>query len=284
MDVQWAIMNDPPETAGHSHFQLLNRIRSGIEGNEFVMHYQPVISGSGDRIIGCESLIRWQDSSNGRLLGPNAFIPVAEKDPVILDLGNWIFQHVAEQAARWKSEGLILDFYSINVAVPQLLQGSFAHRALRLWEKSGLSPEHLKIEITESLLAQKGETLEQNLSTLRSHGVSIAFDDFGTGYSSLAYLDSFPVDCIKVDRVFVQRSASSAAHASIIEAVGLMARQMDLTVIIEGIEDESNLSRIRSVTDVYGWQGYYFSPPLKSEDLPLFVYDFNPARAVQASS
>lgn len=273
-EMNWSIMEKPPEIGSHSHFRLLARIKEAMENNEFVMHYQPIISSSCDRIIGAEALIRWQDSQSGQLLGPNSFIPMAEKDPVIIELGDWIIRKVAAQGALWKAQGLELDFYSINAAVPQLLQGSFSARTLRSWRDAGLLPAQLKVELTESLMAQKNYTLEENLADLRNAGVSIALDDFGTGYSSLSYLDTFPVDCIKVDRIFVNGSSKSAAHSSIIEAVGLMADQMGLQIIIEGVEDEVSLQRIRKMTDVFGWQGFLFSPPLNPDDFAGYSREY----------
>ena len=203
-----------------------------------------------------------------------AFMPMAEKFDLIHSLGLWIASEVARQAKLMQEAGLKLEFYSLNAAAPQLLHGSFARETLRIWEEAGLAPSLLKVEITESIMAENLPVLSQNLRQLRERGVSIAFDDFGTGYSSLSYLEQFPVDCIKIDRIFVQNLQQGATRSSVVQAIGLLARQLDLQVIVEGVEDPQTIEAIRPMVDVYGWQGYHFARPMAAADFQKYCTEF----------
>ena len=210
-------------------------------------------------------------------MGPDTFIAVAERTDLIIDLGYEMLKQVAHQARAWNN--LDLSLYSVNTSVRQLADQDFASKALSIWDESGLRTERLKIEITESILAMDHPVIRENLERLRKAGVSIAFDDFGTGFSSLSYLDRFPVDSIKIDRIFVQKLASGSNSRAVIEAMGLIAEQLGLDVIVEGVEDEVSLGQIRGLTPVTGWQGFLFSRPLPADEFESYAKGYNLAGA-----
>ena len=253
-----------------SGYRIHQQIKSGIQSGDFFAHFQPIISNDLNNLLGCEALIRW--NNNGQIMGPESFIAVAERTDLILDLGYSMLDQVARQARAWKDMNLAL--YSVNTSVRQLVDPDFALRALNIWKGSGCDTTRLKIEITESILAMDHPVIRGNLEQLRKAGISIAFDDFGTGFSSLSYLDRFPVDSIKIDRVFVQKLSAGSNSRAVIEAMGLIAQQLGLEVIVEGVEDETILDKIRELTPVTGWQGFLFSRPLPATEFEEYALHF----------
>ncbi|MBU44960.1 MAG: hypothetical protein CMN76_17205 [Spirochaetaceae bacterium] len=258
-----------------SGYRMHQQIKSAIQSGHFLVHYQPIISNDLGKLLGSEALIRW--NNQGQIMGPDTFIAVAERTDLIIDLGYEMLKQVAHQARAWNN--LDLSLYSVNTSVRQLADQDFASKALSIWDESGLRTERLKIEITESILAMDHPVIRENLERLRKAGVSIAFDDFGTGFSSLSYLDRFPVDSIKIDRIFVQKLASGSNSRAVIEAMGLIAEQLGLDVIVEGVEDEVSLGQIRGLTPVTGWQGFLFSRPLPADEFESYAKGYNLAGA-----
>ncbi|MBR32047.1 MAG: hypothetical protein CMN77_12125 [Spirochaetaceae bacterium] len=253
-----------------SGYRIHQQIKGGIQAGDFFAHFQPIVSNDLQKLLGCEALIRW--NNQGQIMGPEAFIAIAERTDLIMDLGYSMLDQVARQARAWKE--LDLNLYSVNTSVRQLTDPDFALRALNIWKGSGCDTRKLKIEITESILAMDHPIIRGNLEQLRKAGISIAFDDFGTGFSSLSYLDRFPVDSIKIDRVFVQKLTAGSNSRAVIEAMGLIAQQLDLEVIVEGVEERSSLDQIRELTPVTGWQGFLFSRPLPAVEFEQYALQF----------
>ncbi|MEQ8353116.1 MAG: EAL domain-containing protein [Leptospiraceae bacterium] len=253
-----------------SGYRLHQQIKSAFQAGEFFAHFQPIIANDLNSLLGSEALIRW--NNHGQIMGPETFIAVAERTDLILDLGYTMLEQVARQARAWADMDLAL--YSVNTSVRQLTDPDFAMRAIDIWENHGCDTINLKIEITESILAMDHPVIRSNLEQLRKAGISIAFDDFGTGFSSLSYLDKFPVDSIKIDRVFVQKLTAGSNSRAVIEAMGLIAQQLNLDVIVEGVEDQASLEQIRGLTPVTGWQGFLFSRPLPAQDFEQYARQF----------
>lgn len=269
-DNKYAIASGRISSTNGSGYRMYQQIKTSLQAGDFLVHYQPIVSEDLDRLLGSEALVRW--NNGGQLMGPDSFIAVAERTNLIIDLGYEVLNQVARKARQWNS--LDLKLYSVNTSVRQLADPDFATRCMSIWESHGCLSSSLKIEITESVLAMDHPVIRDNLEMLKKAGISIAFDDFGTGFSSLSYLDRFPVDSIKIDRVFVQKLTAGSNSRAVIEAMGLIAQQLSLDVIVEGVEDELSLDQIRELTPVAGWQGFLFSRPLPEEQFESYARSF----------
>ena len=241
-------------------------LRQAIKHQEFVLHYQPVVSLKNGEIIGAEALIRWQHPSKG-LIYPDNFIEVAEDAGLIEPIGQWVIEQACTDLKHWHSLGLELQV-AVNVSSRQCKQTSktpikdIIKTALKV---NDISPSNLKVEITESLLMDNSEEMMTTLQDIRSLGVAIYMDDFGTGYSSLSYLKHFPIDVMKIDRSFIAGSIDDKTDASLVEAVVLIGHSLSLKLVGEGIETKQHYDYLRSLGCDYG-QGYFISKPIVSAD------------------
>ncbi|MFH1493906.1 MAG: EAL domain-containing protein [Pseudomonadota bacterium] len=236
-----------------------NSLRTALERNEFSLHYQPQVSLSSGQVIGMEALLRWNHAEMG-LVSPVNFIPLAEENGLIIPIGAWVLHTACKQTKAWHDAGLPPIRVAVNLSgrqfrenIPQLVK-----KAL---EDSGLPPQYLELEITESIAMQHAESTEQTLGALRDMGVRLSIDDFGTGYSSLSYLKRFPINKLKLDQSFVRDIISDPDDAAISMAIIALAHGMKLEVIAEGVETESQLSFLRS-HGCDAIQGYFFSRPV----------------------
>ncbi|QKT03174.1 EAL domain-containing protein [Ectothiorhodospiraceae bacterium 2226] len=238
------------------------RLHSALERGEFRLHYQPQVDMASGQVVGVEALLRW--AANGSLLPPDAFVPLAEDSGLIVPIGAWVLRSACAQVALWRRRGLPRLTLSVNVSpfqfrhadVPQLVQDAL--------HDSGLAAHDLEIEITESLLLEKPEAAVAALEALRADGVQLAIDDFGTGYSSLSYLKRLPVHKVKIDRAFIHDLTSDPDDEAIVTAIIAMARNLNLTVIAEGVETPEQLALLKRLQcDQY--QGYLFSEPVSPE-------------------
>ncbi|HYV37199.1 MAG TPA: EAL domain-containing protein, partial [Gemmataceae bacterium] len=245
-----------------ARLQLESDMRRGIERREFCLHYQPIQTLEGDRIIGFEALVRWRHPERG-FLSPAEFIPVAEETGHILVLGEWILQEACRQMKTWQDcfqsdPPLIV---SVNLSCKQFLQIDLATRIEQVLSTSGLDPRSLKLEITESAIMDDPESAAAVLTRLRSLGVKVGLDDFGTGYSSLNYLHRFPIDTLKIDRSFVNQMGNAEENLQVVQTIVGLAHNLAMDVIAEGIETEGQRHQLASMSCEYG-QGYYFSKPV----------------------
>ncbi|HWZ87164.1 MAG TPA: EAL domain-containing protein [Thermoanaerobaculia bacterium] len=239
--------------------ELQNGLRLALDRNEFLLHYQPLVSLGSGRIVGLEALVRWQHPHKG-FLPPATFIPVAEETGLILPLGDWVLRAATAQLKTWLATGLGLRI-SVNFSAKQFRERSLIQTVESALSRAGLEPRHLEVEITESIAMEGAETVNANLNLLRAMGCGIAIDDFGTGYSSMSYLKSFPITSLKVDRSFVTDLAANPADAGIVRAIVEMAHGLSLSVIAEGVETQDQFQLLQK----YGcdeMQGYWVSRPL----------------------
>lgn len=235
----------------------LNR---AITGQELRLHYQPVFDLATGNLVGSEVLVRWQHPDWG-LVSPADFIPLAEETGQIVKIGEWVLEAAVNQVGAWLEAGLEPGSTAVNVSSRQLAHGDFDALLSTLLAKSGLPPERLELELTESSLMALGDQTVALLNSVRATGVSLAIDDFGTGYSSLAYLRSFAVDKLKIDRSFVNELVEQDHDQELVHAIVAMAKALKLTVQAEGIETQEQLAILKSLgCDTY--QGYFKSPPL----------------------
>ncbi len=260
-----------------THTALASDLRRAIEERQFQLHYQPQINQDG-RVIGAEALIRWQHPTRG-MISPGEFIPAAEQSGLILPLGQWVLETAAHQLARWAAQPTLAKLVlSINVSARQFHQPDFVERVLAAVEHNGITPDRLKIELTESMLVRDIEEVIAKMSQLKAHGVGFSLDDFGTGFSSLNYLKRLPLDQLKIDQSFVRDVLSDNHDAAIARTVVSLGQSLGLTVIAEGVETEGQRDFLID-NGCHAFQGYLFSRPL-----PLAQFDaFVTARAMQTS-
>jgi predicted signal transduction protein with EAL and GGDEF domain len=252
--------------------ELLQELRTAVPRSELVLHYQPQAK-IGDKIVGFEALVRWKHPTRG-MIAAGAFIPIAEESGLILPIGEWILREACREAASWPRPLQI----AVNLSPAQFHHGDLPGLVHAVLLETGLSPGRLTLEITEGVLIGDFSRATSILRRLKSLGVRIAMDDFGTGYSSLSYLHSFPFDKIKIDRAFIANLDSNPQSAAIVRAVIALARGLDLPVIAEGVETESQLAFLsrEACSEI---QGYLLGKPQPIED-----YDDVVGRGVKASA
>jgi len=239
---------------------LENSLRSALAKEELFLMYQPQIDIATGRITGLEALLRWQHPDLG-LVPPDRFIRIAENSGLIVPIGEWVIRTACSQARKWQEAGIPPLTVAVNVSAVQFRQEGFCEVVRRVLRETGLSPQYLELELTESLLLANAELMLSVVQELKTMGVTLAIDDFGTGYSSFSYLRQFRVNKFKIDRSFIRDVATNADDAAITTAIISMAKSLRLKVIAEGVEDEAQMSFLRThqCDEV---QGYYFSRPL----------------------
>ena len=243
---------------------LENSLRVALEKKELFLVYQPQMDIATGQITGAEALLRWQHPELG-LVPPNKFIPIAENSGLILSIGEWVLKTACAQALQWQDEGLPALPVAVNVSAVQFRHNRFLQVVRQVLDQTGLPPQYLELELTEGMLLSNADLTLSVLQELSEMGVKLSIDDFGTGYSSLSYLRHFPVSKLKIDRSFVCDITSDPDDAAITGAIISMAKNLNLKVIAEGVENEEQMSFLRehACDEV---QGYYFSRPLSVEN------------------
>jgi diguanylate cyclase (GGDEF)-like protein len=241
---------------------LENDLRRGLDRHEFEIYYQPIIEAQTRQIAGFEALVRWRHPTEG-LIMPAKFIPVAEETGLIISLDNWVLLNACHQMQTWQTQFPLCRAMkiSVNLSAKQFLQPDLLDRIEEILQQTGLKPQNLQLEITESSIMTGAEVISTKLQRLRDLGVELSIDDFGTGYSSLSYLYRFPLQTLKVDRSFVSYLCNSHEHYKIVEAIIKLAHSLDMKVVAEGVETEEHLDLLVKIGCEY-MQGYLFSPPL----------------------
>jgi diguanylate cyclase (GGDEF)-like protein/PAS domain S-box-containing protein len=243
-------------------------LRKALERDEFVLHYQPQFDLDGDRLVSFEALVRWQHPQLG-LIGPDQFIPSAEMSGLIVGLGDWVLETGCRQIRAWQAivPGLRL---AVNLSARQFHQTALSEKIRDLLARTGLQPDHLEIEITESVAMSDAAISIQILEDLGRAGVRLAVDDFGTGYSSLGYLRRFPLDSLKIDKSFVREILVEPDDATIVRTVIGMAHSLGLDVCAEGVETREQLAFLRA-EGCDRVQGFLYGRPMAAEDVEGFL-------------
>lgn len=245
--------------------ELENALRCAHERGEFVLHYQPKMRIATGEWSGVEALLRWDRPGHG-LVMPADFIAILEETGMIIPVGRWVIQTACRQISEWARAGIGPIRVAVNVSGKQFMHGGFVADVARAIEESGIPPETLDIEITESSLMSRREDIDNVLGKLKAMGVWLAIDDFGTGYSSLAYLKRFPIGTLKIDISFIRDVTTDPDGAAITVAIIHMARSLKMRVIAEGVETQPQLDFLREhACDEI--QGYLCSPPLPASEL-----------------
>ena len=244
--------------------QLETDLRHGLEREEFFIQYQPIVSLDNFRLCGFEALVRWRHPERG-LISPLDFIPLAEETGQIIPIGQWVLMQACKQMHRWQRRyGMEHPlFISVNLSGKQFAQSDLIEQVKKTITETRLNPRGLKLEITESVVMENIEMATQMLQQLRDLGVQLSIDDFGTGYSSLSYLHRFPIDTLKVDKSFVMEMVDNNENIEIVRTIIMLAQNLGMDVIAEGIETKEQLALLRKLKCEKG-QGYYFSKPLET--------------------
>jgi EAL domain-containing protein (putative c-di-GMP-specific phosphodiesterase class I) len=239
-------------------------ILEGIDRKQFEVYYQPIIDNERGTVLAGEALVRWNHPKHG-LLHPVSFIDIAERTHAIIELGEYVLREACAQSKKWKDEGR--SFYKIatNLSLVQLSDKQFIKKVFYILKQTGVEPEDIEIEVTESTAMHDPEVTRMTLLQLKGIGIRVALDDFGTGYSSLSHLGHLPIHGVKVDKQFVWQAIKNERDKSLLHAIILFARSLDLHVVAEGVETEEQLSLLKSM-GCYCIQGFYYTHPLPAAE------------------
>jgi EAL domain-containing protein (putative c-di-GMP-specific phosphodiesterase class I) len=234
-----------------------------------LLYYQPKQDLSRGSISGVEALLRWHHPDLG-LLQPSRFIPLAEETGLIVPIGKWVLETACAQSMAWQRQGLPAIRIAVNLSPRQFADPNLLVDVGAALEKSGMPPELLELEITESMLMQNVEHAVQVLTAIKSLGITLAVDDFGTGYSSMSLVKKFPIDVLKIDRSFVRDIASDSEDKAIADAIIALGRALDLTIVAEGVEtaEQEAFLRAHNCDEI---QGYLISKPIPADEFAGFL-------------
>jgi EAL domain-containing protein (putative c-di-GMP-specific phosphodiesterase class I) len=244
--------------------QLRDELAAAIAGDQLLLQYQPIVDLEDGRMAAVEALVRWEHPERGRV-PPLEFVPLAEETGLIVPLGRWVLREACRRAAAWSAEGGAPLGIQVNLSARELEDPDLIEGVAAVLAGTGLVPERLTLEITETVLVRDAEAGGATLAALRGLGVHLALDDFGTGYSSLSYLRALPLTSLKVAREFVDGIARDADDAAFVRLIVELARLRGLRVVAEGIETAEQLALLRDFGCDRG-QGYHFARPLDPED------------------
>jgi diguanylate cyclase (GGDEF)-like protein/PAS domain S-box-containing protein len=244
---------------------LENSLRKAMETDDFVLYYQPQVDSRSGEIIGLEALIRWNHPELG-ILSPATFIPIAEEIGLIIPIGRWVLQTACKQNKKWQDQGYRKTFVAVNISTRQFRANNLLDVVKEVLEETGLEPQYLKLELTETNAMENAEETIRVLMELRKIGVMVSIDDFGTGYSSLSYLKKLPVDMLKIDRSFITEIMENDDHREIVRAMINLAHTLNMRIVAEGIESQEQWDFLTTLEcDVI--QGYHISMPLSVRDI-----------------
>ncbi|MDQ0350419.1 diguanylate cyclase (GGDEF)-like protein [Alkalibacillus filiformis] len=247
--------------------KLETELHKAIKSGDFELHFQPQYELESQEIIGFEALCRWPHKEMGDI-SPDQFIPIAEKTGLILDIGDWVIYEACRLNKKWQDEDLPKVKVSVNLSARQFLQRHLVSRVSEILEETGLEPQYLELEITESMAMSNERYIIDTLHDFDELGVKVALDDFGTGYSSLKYLSQFPLSKIKIDRMFIQNQTKQ--NIAIVKTIIHLSHALNLKVIAEGVEKEGDLHFLlgEKCDQV---QGFYFSKPMPESEIETFL-------------
>jgi diguanylate cyclase (GGDEF)-like protein len=265
----------------HMHEALAQRLeleldlKRAADRDQFLLHFQPIVEMETSTAIGVEALIRWMHPTQGLIL-PDRFIPIAEESGQVHALGRWVLWEACKQVVEWEDTYGRLGL-NVNISGAQLRQASLVREVAEILEATGLEPDRLTLEVTESVLMEVSSSNTERLDALKKLGVQLAVDDFGTGYSSLQYLKRFPFDWLKIAKPFVDGVESSDSQARIARAIIDLAHSLEIEVIAEGVESRRQAAVLGEIGCLNG-QGFHYSPPLPVEEISAYLADRSAAR------
>jgi diguanylate cyclase (GGDEF)-like protein len=259
-------------TRAVSRLRVETELRQAVEGKQLRLHYQPIVGITSGRTVAFEALVRWQHPTRGLLL-PAEFLPIAEETGLIVPIGRWVIAEACRQLAAWRSlgasDGLRL---SLNVSNREFWHGGLLDDLTGFVKAAHLEPRHVVLEITETVVMDNADVAERMLKDLHDNGFALHIDDFGTGYSSLQALHRFPIEALKVDRSFVSGLGVDSRSTELVRTIAMMARNLGVDVIAEGIETQDQRDRVRELGCAFG-QGFLFSMPVSADDAAALLMD-----------
>lgn len=248
---------------------LESDLRAALRNNEFVLHYQPQICLATDQVVGVEALIRWRHPKHG-LLSPLHFIPTAEENGLIVEIGRWVLREACRQCRLWIDACHAALRIAVNISALEFRQADFVEQVQAILNETGVAPSHIELEMTESIVMHNVGAVLAVLSELKRMGIFLAIDDFGTGFSSLNYLRRFPIDRLKIDQSFVQGIDRIPANESIVRAITSLAHNLSMEVVAEGAESDAELAILRAC-QCNEAQGYWFAKPMPADDVMPWI-------------
>jgi diguanylate cyclase (GGDEF)-like protein len=268
---RYRIFNASMREALICRMDMENDLRGSLEHHQLVLHYQPITEMKNGRLIGFEALVRWVHPQRG-MIWPIDFIHLSEETGLILPLGIWVLREACRQMHLWNDTFAFEPqlMVSVNISPKQLEQLDFAEQVARILEETGLPPRCLRLEVTESTIVKNSKELVVSLEMLRSLGVQLYIDDFGTGYSSLGYLDTLPIDAIKIDRTFITNLGRVKSSQGVIQAIIQLAHQLNIEVVAEGVETFEQHKELKRLQCEF-MQGFYISEPLDTLGVERFI-------------
>ncbi|MCM3241373.1 EAL domain-containing protein [Cytobacillus oceanisediminis] len=244
--------------------ELESYLRKALQKNEFFLCYQPLIDLETGNLYGSEALIRWNHPKLG-LVSPGEFIPLAEETGLIKDIGGWVLGSACKQNKRWQMLGYKSLSISVNVSAYQFQQPGFLQEVKMALELSGMEPQYLTLELTESTMLRNVEHSIQVMQSLQNIGVKVSIDDFGTGYSSLSYLKDLPINTLKIDRSFINNLRLNTSDVAIVKAIITMGHGLAVKVVAEGVETQEQIELLKELKCHYA-QGFYIHKPLMTSE------------------
>nr|WP_308742327.1 EAL domain-containing protein [uncultured Anaerocolumna sp.] len=269
----YSYFNDSMKAKLMEKIQLQSELRKAIENEEFVVYYQPQVDLKTDKIVGFEALLRWMHPAKG-LIMPNEFIPIAEETGLIVQIGTRVLKEACKQLKFWEEEGFHKLSIAVNISARQFKDLEFVNTIEAILEETNMQPNHLDLEITETIALSDLEYTVKTIDKLEKMGVSFSLDDFGTGYSSMNYLKSLPVHNIKIDKSFLDTVVDNIPEQKIVETIISLAHSLNLVVIAEGVEQHKQEIFLKSV-NCNKAQGYFYSEPVPKEEAGSILRNIN---------
>lgn len=262
-------------SASREKLTLEMGLRRAIERDELLLHYQGKVDIQSGRLVGAEALLRWKHPELG-LVPPDQFIPLAEQSGLIVEMGQWVVDRACAQMARWRTSGHGDIKIAVNVSRQEVVAGGLVPMIGEAIRRHGIRPGQLVVELTEGMLMDRVDQTRQQLDALRALGCELSIDDFGTGFSSMSYLKRFPLDELKIDKSFISGTPTDTTDVAIVKAIIALAHSLDLRVVAEGVETESQRAELKSLgCDLF--QGYLCSRPLPAASFIALVRQVNGA-------
>jgi len=264
----YKFFTEPMNAAATKRLHLESELWRALAENQLILHYQPQVDLLSGKVVGVEALVRWRHPLRG-VIGPAEFIPVAEECGLILPLGHWVLLTACRQVRAWLDQGIDMGEMAVNISAHQFRQPEFARSVRAILAETGVDPERLELEITESTVMHGVDDAIRTLAELKGMGIKLAIDDFGTGYSSLAYLRRFPLDRLKIDRSFLADVDSDPDAASLVTSIVLLGRSLGLQLVAEGVENFAQAEFLRTL-ECERVQGFHFYQPASAEEVVGF--------------
>lgn len=247
------------------NINMENKLKEAINMNRFVLYYQPQYDSKSGKLRGVEALIRWWDES-GKMISPGVFIPIAEKNGMIVPIGSWVLEEGIRKYAAWRKKYNCSMVLSLNISAIQYKRPDFVGNLLEILEKYQVDPKDIELEITESVLIDDFDLVVAKLHTLKEYGIKISLDDFGTGYSSLSYLKGLPIDTLKIDKSFIDTVIQDESTQVITESIISMVKKLGYETVAEGVETEEQYEYLKKI-DCDNIQGFLLGKPMPEEEL-----------------